>query len=190
MDASQFTGAALPPQVVVVERGPVGNFATAIGDDTPVLHDATAAEAAGHPAVPTPPTYPFVMHTFGAFTELQPDGANADSPVTAAIGALMSDGGLLLHGEQEFTYERPVHVGDRLRGTGEIEDVYVKESGEKVMTFVVARTDWADDATGEPVCSSRMTLIHRRRGDAAAPRTAPPAGAARPVRPASAPPSP
>lgn len=162
MDASQFKGTPLPPQFVVVERGPVDNFASAIGDEDPVLRDAEAARAAGHDAIPTPPTYPFVMHTFGAFRELQPEGADADSPVTAAIGALMSEGGLLLHGEQEFTYDRPVRVGDRLRGTGEIEDVYVKESGDKVMTFVVARTDWADDETGEPVCSSRMTLIHRR----------------------------
>ena len=162
MDASQFTGTPLPPQFVVVERGPVDNFASAIGDENPVLRDAEAARAAGHDAIPLPPTYPFVMHTFGAFRELQPQGADADSPVTAAIGALMSEGGLLLHGEQEFTYDRPVRVGDRLRGTGEIEDVYVKESGEKVMTFVVARTDWTDDETGEAVCSSRMTLIHRR----------------------------
>lgn len=162
MDAGQFKGTALPPQVVVVERGPVSNFATAIGDRSEVFHDATAAEAAGHDAMPAPPTYPFVMHTFGAFPELQPDGAGASSPVSEAIGELMAQGGMLLHGEQEFTYQRPVRVGDRLRGTGEIEDVYVKESGDRVMTFVVARTDWTDDQTGEPVCSSWMTLIHRR----------------------------
>ncbi len=162
MDATDFKGTALPEQVVVVERGPVANFATAITDRNPVFHDAEAARDAGFDAIPAPPTYPLVMHTFGAFPELQPPAPDGPDAVTRAIGALMQDGGLILHGEQEFTYHRPVQVGDRLRGTGEVEDVYVKESGERIMTFVVARTDWADDVTGDPVCTSRMTVIHRR----------------------------
>lgn len=162
MDVADFRGHPLPEQVVVVERGPVGAFATAITDDNPVFHDATAAAEAGFDAIPAPPTYPLVMHTFGAFRELQPPAPDGPDPVTAAIGTLMADGGLILHGEQEFTYHRPVQVGDRLRGTGEIEDVRTKETDRAVMTFVVARTDWADDETGDPVCTSRMTVIHRR----------------------------
>lgn len=168
MDATRFTGTPLPEQVVVVERGPVANFATAITDANPVFHDARAAAEAGFDAIPAPPTYPAVLHTFGAFPELQPPAPDGPDPITAAIGALLQDGGLILHGEQEFAHHRPVRVGDRLRGTGEIEDVRVRESGgdggapQVTMTFVVARTDWADDATGEPVCTSRMTIIHRR----------------------------
>lgn len=162
MDAAEFRGAPLPEQVVVVERGPVANFATAITDDNPVFHDAAAAADAGFDRIPAPPTYPLVMHTFGAFRELQPPAPDGPDPVTAAIGALMADGGLILHGEQEFTYHRPVQVGDRLRGRGEIEDVRTRESSSATMTFVVARTDWTDDETGEPVCTSRMTVIHRR----------------------------
>jgi acyl dehydratase len=161
MDAADFKGAPLPGQVVVVERSAVSAFATAIGDGNPVFHDATAATDAGFSAMPAPPTFPFVMHTFGAFRELQPP-ADDTSPVTAAIGALMSNGGMILHGEQEFVSHRPVQVGDRLVGTGEIEDVYTKTSGERVMTFVVARTDWTEESTGAPVCTSRMTIIHRR----------------------------
>ena len=162
MDATDFTGTPLADQVVVVERGPVANFATAITDQNPVFHDADAARDAGFDEIPAPPTYPLVMHTFGAFPELQPPAPDGPDAVTQAIGALMQDGGLILHGEQEFTYHRPVQVGDRLRGTGEIEDVYTKGSGDRLMTFVVARTDWADDTTGDPVCTSRMTIIHRR----------------------------
>ena len=162
MDATEFRGSPLPEQVVVVERGPVANFATAITDENPVFHDARAASEAGFDAIPAPPTYPLVMHTFGAFPELQPPSGDAADPVTSAIGALMQGGGLILHGEQEFSYHRPVQVGDRLRGRGEIEDVYTKTSGEREMTFVVARTDWTDDTTGDPVCTSRMTVIHRR----------------------------
>lgn len=159
--ADQFKGAPLPTQVVVVERGPVQNFATAVTDGNPVFRDPGAAADQGHDAIPAPPTWPVVMGNWGAFVELQPPDATADSPVAAAIGALMSDGGLILHGEQEVVFERPVLVGDVLTGTGEIEDVYTKESGERVMTFVVARTDWTDEA-GAPVCTTRMTVIHRK----------------------------
>ncbi len=158
-DVLDRKGTPLPTVEVVVERGPVMNFATAVTDDNPVFRDAGAAAEAGFEAVPTPPTYPFVMHTFGAFPELQPD-ADGPDPVTTIIRDLMSTGGMLLHGEQSFHYERPVVVGDRLTSTGSIKDVYVKESGERRMTFVVAETIW-HDPDGAPVCTSTMTLIHR-----------------------------
>ena len=35
-------------------------------------------------------------------------------------GPLMAKGGLILHGEQEFVYHRPVLVGDVLVGEGKI----------------------------------------------------------------------
>lgn len=150
----------LPTQVVVVERGHVSTFATAVTDDNPVFDDARAAAEAGFDAVPAPPTFPFVMHHVGAFTELQPLPEGDPNPVGTIIADLMRDGGMLLHGEQGFTYHRPVRVGDRLTGTGQISDVYVKESGERRMTFVVVETSWTDEA-GDPVCTSTMTLIHR-----------------------------
>lgn len=157
-DVRDRKGTPLPRVEVVVERGPVMNFAAAISDANPVFRDADAARAAGHEAIPTPPTYPFVMHTFGAFPELQPPAEG--NPVTEIIAALMADGGMVLHGEQAFHHERPVAVGDRLTGTGAITDVTVKESGERTMTFVVVETAW-HDPEGALVCTSTMTLVHR-----------------------------
>lgn len=160
-DVLERRGEALPTQKVVVERGPVSNFATAVTDANPVFHDAEAARAAGFERMPTPPTYNFVMHHFGAFPELQPEVTGDANPVTSIIGQLMRGGGMLLHGEQEFTYHRPVLVGDELTGTGSIKDIYVKEKGDVTMTFVVSETAWTD-ADGEAVCTSTMTLIHRK----------------------------
>ncbi len=37
-------------------------------------------------------------------------------------------GALVLHGEQEFEYHRPVEVGDVLVGEGVIKDIYEKET--------------------------------------------------------------
>ncbi len=159
-DVLERKGTVLPTQKVVVERGPVSNFATAVTDTNPVFHDATAAAAAGFDRMPTPPTYNFVMHQFGAFPELQPPAGDDPNPVTSIIGQLMRGGGMILHGEQAFEYHRPVLVGDELTGTGSIKDIYVKESGGKTMTFVVSETTWTD-ADDQPVCTSTMTLIHR-----------------------------
>ena len=40
------------------------------------------------------------------------------------LGPLMANGGLILHGEQEFTYHRPVLAGDVLVGEGRVADAY------------------------------------------------------------------
>ena len=147
---------------VVVERGPVTTFAKAVKEDSPVYRTPDAAAAAGFSAIPAPPTFPFVMEHFGAFPELQPEGAaTGGNPVMTAIRPLLEKGGLILHGEQAFTYHRPVLVGDVLLGEGMIVDAYQKESKGKTMTFVVSETVWKDDRTGEPVVTSRMNLIHR-----------------------------
>jgi acyl dehydratase len=77
------------------------------------------------------------------------------------IGTLMQKGGMVLHGEQEFEYHRPVMVGDVLEGEGKVTDVYEKESKGKTMTFLVTENVFKDAKTGDPVLTTRMNLIHR-----------------------------
>ena len=147
--------------VVTVERGQLALFAAAVKSDRPIYTDPRAAAGAGLPGIPAPPTYPFVMGNFGAYPELQPDDQTGGNPMAEVLGPLMAGGGIILHGEQEFTYQRPVFAGDVLEGKGTVVDAYQKESKGKTMTFVVVETAWSDRATGEPVCSSRMNIIHR-----------------------------
>ena len=146
---------------VVVERGPVEHFASAVRSTNPIYHDPQAAEAAGFDAIPTPPTWPFVMEFSGKFAELQSGDAPSPHPLSTVLGPLLAAGGLLLHGEQEFIYNRPILVGDVLVGEGSITDTYQKESKGKTMTFIVSETNWSDDKTGEPVVTARFNLIHR-----------------------------
>ena len=77
------------------------------------------------------------------------------------LGALMAGGGLILHGEQAFTYHAPVVTGQVLNAVGVIKDIYVKESKGSTMTFVVAETTWSDATTGEAVCTTTFNIIHR-----------------------------
>ncbi len=147
--------------VVVIERGPVAAFADAVVDDNPAYKDPAAAKAAGLADIPAPPTFPFAMENWGKFAELQPADAPQGNPLMAAMGPLMAKGGLILHGEQEFVYHRPVVVGDVLVSEGKVVDAYQKESKGKTMTFVVTETNWTDQKTGEPVVTARFNLIHR-----------------------------
>lgn len=146
---------------VVVERGPVANFADAVCDPDPIYRDPEAATKAGHPRIPAPPTFAFVMETWGKFPELQPADAPSGSPMANVIGPLMGKGGIILHGEQSFEYHRPVYVGDVLDGEGSIVDAYQKDSKGHTMTFVVTETNWKDRVTGEPVVTTRFNVIHR-----------------------------
>jgi acyl dehydratase len=146
---------------VIVERGPVQHFADAVLSTSPIYHNPEAAKAAGFDAIPAPPTFPFAMEFSGKFDELQPADAPTSNPLGAAVGPLMAKGGLILHGEQEFVYHRPVQVGDVLVSEGRITDAYQKESKGRTMTFIIQETNWRDDKTGEPVVTTRFNLIHR-----------------------------
>jgi acyl dehydratase len=146
---------------VVVERSPVEHFADAVLSTNPIYHNPEAAKAAGFDNIPAPPTFPFAMEFSGKFGEIQPGDTPAGSPLAKAVGPLMAKGGLILHGEQEFIYHRPVQVGDVLVSDGSIVDAYQKESKGRTMTFIIQETNWSDDKTGEPVVTARFNLIHR-----------------------------
>ncbi len=161
-DWSRFIGRATGRGTVVVERSALDNFARALHDDNPVYHDADAAEEAGFDGVPAPPTFAFAAQNWGRWEELQPtDGVTVEGhPVSEIMGELMAGGGLILHGEQEFTYHRPLTAGQELTYEGVVRDVYEKTSRDRLMTFIVVE-DTFRDAGGEPVVTSTMNLIHR-----------------------------
>jgi acyl dehydratase len=152
-------------KVVVVERGPVSVFADAVKDRSPLYRDRRAALEAGFRDIPAPPTFPFAMGFWGAFRELQEELEPVSSnPMWEVMGQLGP--GLILHGEQDFEYHRPLVVGDVLYGEDVLSDVYEKTTDAYVMTFVVTTTEWVDYSSGspgEPVVTSRFNLIHRAR---------------------------
>jgi acyl dehydratase len=162
MAAEDLVGRKMPESVIVVERGPVARFAEAVYATSPVYASAAAAQAAGFPSVPVPPTFSFVAGYWGALAEDQP----ARDPQAADLGTVLADlrrdGGLLLHGEQEFRYHAPVLVGMRLHSSGVVEDVSIKEGkGGATMTAVKVRTDLKDDS-GAPVVTQIMTFLLRK----------------------------
>jgi len=159
---TSLIGKKLAPSTVVLERGPVSNFARAVKSDSPIYQDPRAATAAGFDGIPAPPTFGFGWANWGSFPEVQPPSEQPGSnPVMEVIGSLMRTGGLILHGEQSFTYHAPVLVGDTLDATGRISNLYEKtSSGGSTMTFISSETEYRNQR-GEHVLTAVMTLVHK-----------------------------
>jgi acyl dehydratase len=149
---------------VTVDRAPVVNFAKVVGDTSAISVDADAARAAGFAGTPAPPTYSFVMAHWGAYAgEQPPDPSGGANPMHKIMGELHGKGALVLHGEQEFEYHRPIVSGDVLDGEQSITDIYEKETDAATMTFVVMETRWSDARSGDAVVTERFNLIARLR---------------------------
>lgn len=85
----------------LVGREKVREFATATGETSPLCHDVAAARAAGFADVVAPATFPIVV-TLNAM------GAAVTDP---SVGV---DWSRVVHGDQRFTYVRPIVAGDSL----------------------------------------------------------------------------
>jgi acyl dehydratase len=141
----QYIGHTMPSFEVAVEAGRLRFFAKATGQTDPVYLDDAAARAAGHPALPVPPTFLFCLEM--------------ESPDPAAIRNLLGmDYRRLLHGEQGFTYHRMVHAGDVLRFEQRIADIYDKKNG--ALEFV-ERITRITNQRGEHVADLRAVTVLR-----------------------------
>jgi acyl dehydratase len=159
-DYSEYIGRSTGSGTVVVERTPISHFAAAVLDQSPVYRNAEVARAAGFADVPAPPTCGFSLQNWGKFEELQTTEPPKANPMHEVMGKLYANGGIVLHGEHEFTYVQPVVAGDVLTYEGVVRDIYEKPTGDRLMTFVVVEDTYRNPA-GEVVLVSTMNLIHR-----------------------------
>ncbi|MGH8909468.1 MAG: FAS1-like dehydratase domain-containing protein [Egibacteraceae bacterium] len=86
--------------------------------------------------------------------------------VLRGAAQLFSDEGLgahggLLHGSQEYEFHRPVCSGDTLECTPAITGIATRRGND----FLTLQIDCLDAATGEPVVTSRATLVFLGSGD-------------------------
>jgi len=147
-----LVGKEYPPVRYEVGREKLREFATAVGETDPLYHDEEAARAAGHPDIPAVLTFPIVL-------------SMRVGQVIYGDPELGLDYSVVVHGEQEFLYSRPIRAGDRLLATGKVAAVQVKGRHELLTLETVVTTE-----AGEPVCTVRTTLLSRG--------TAPPRGSA------------
>jgi acyl dehydratase len=132
-----------PSEPYEVSRVKIAEFATAVGDSSPLCRDRAAAQAAGYPDVIAPPTFAIVV------------GAANSARVTHDPG-LGVNYAMIVHGEQSFSYARPVHAGDVLVSQSTIESIRPVGSMTTLTTVTQIRT-----VDGEHVCTARSTLVER-----------------------------
>ena len=145
MISPEHIGLTVPAYTVPVEASRLRFFAKATGQTDPAYTDEAAAQVAGHPGLPVPPTFLFCLEM--------------ESPDPAAIRNLLGlDYKRLLHGEQGFSYHRMAYAGDRLRFEQRIEDIYDKKGG--ALEFVVKVAE-ARNQRNELVAELRSVIVCR-----------------------------
>ena len=109
MGAEDLAGTVIDRVDFPVEAGKIREFAIAVGDPDPVYRDVEAARAAGHPAIPAPPTFVVVA------------GHWRDQ--AAMVQTLGLDIRRVVVGDTGWEYHAPVYAGDRLTADRAVESV-------------------------------------------------------------------
>ncbi len=132
-----------PTAPYLVGREKVREFSRAVFATAPMHHDPEAARAAGFSDVVAPPTFPIVI----AEATLQQLLAEPDAGI---------DFSRVVHGDQRFSYTRPIVAGDELTATLRVTSIK-SLGGNSMVTSESAMTD----ASGEHVVTSVSTLVIR-----------------------------
>src|SRR4051794_32711024 len=140
----ELQGRSYPPTPpYLVGREKVREFARAVFATSPLHHDPEAARAAGYSDVVAPPTFPVVVQERTLAQLLGDPHAGIDFS-------------RVVHGDQRFTFSRPVVAGDELPATLTVTSV--KTPGGHAM---VTAESVIDDADQQHVVTAISTLVVR-----------------------------
>jgi acyl dehydratase len=136
-------GKTYPPLVYAVGREKIREFAAAVGETNLLYSDLEAARAAGYDDVVAPPMFAVVY---------------AGASLTPALfdPEVGIDFGMMVHGRQEFRWDRVVLAGDEITTTTSVTDI----SSRGGLGFYVFQTA-SKDRLGETVCTGIWTHIVR-----------------------------
>jgi acyl dehydratase len=126
-----------------VGREKIREFSRAVFATNPINHDPEAARAAGYADVVGPPTFAIVVQE-ATLAQLL---AEPDAGIDFAR---------VVHGEQRFSYSRPIVAGDELTATLTVASV--KSLGGHSM---VTAESTIVDQTGAHVVTATSTLVVR-----------------------------
>jgi acyl dehydratase len=132
-----------PVAAYLVGREKIREFSRAVFSSSPLNHSTEAAVAAGFSDLVAPPTFPVVVQEATLAQLLaEPDGGIDFSRV--------------VHGEQRFSYSRPIVAGDELTATLSVTSI--KSLGGNSM---VTAESVIVDAAGAHVVTAISTLVVR-----------------------------
>jgi len=141
---AELQGRVFPPtDPYLVGREKVREFARAVFATNPINYDVDSAKTAGYDDIVAPPTFPVVIQEATLAQLLAEPDAGIDFT-------------RVVHGDQRFTYTRPVVAGDELTATLTVTNV--KTLGGNSM--VTAESN-ISDASGAHVVTAVSTLVVR-----------------------------
>ena len=137
-------GRVFPPVAsYLVGREKVREFSRAVFATHPINHDPEAARVAGHADVVAPPTFAVVVQEATLAQLLAEPDAGIDFS-------------RVVHGDQRFTYTRPIVAGDELTATLSVTSI--KALGGHAMVTAVSTIV---DSVGAHVVTATSTLVVR-----------------------------
>jgi acyl dehydratase len=131
-----------PVAPYLVGREKVREFSRAVFASNPINNDVDAAKAAGYADIVAPPTFAVVVQE----ATLQQLLAEPDAGI---------DFSRVVHGEQRFSYSRPIVAGDQLQATLSVTSV--KSLGGNAM--VTAESTVVDGSGAHVVTATSMLVI-------------------------------
>jgi acyl dehydratase len=140
---TEAIGKSYPPVTYAVGREKIKEYATAVGESDPLHLDVEAARAAGYADVVAPPMFATV------YSAPVMGPAILDPEVGINFAAMV-------HGGQEFVWDKPVVAGDEITTTATVKDI--SERGG--MGFYVFETV-SRNQDGDTVCTATWTNIVR-----------------------------
>jgi acyl dehydratase len=136
-------GKRYEPVTIRVDRERADRFAEAVGEDRPPFRDSEAARAEGYQEQVAPPTFVTTAEVAGV----------AQVVFDRDLGL---DFSRVVHAQQSYRWERPIHVGDTLTATPCIAEIRTLGSNE----ILVVEADVTDEQ-GQLVCVARETILSR-----------------------------
>ena len=141
---ASFIGRVYPARgTYLVGREKVREFARAVRADSPVSLDVAAARAAGYQDLVAPVTFPIAL-------------AMKAAEVVIMDPELGLDYSAVVHGEQGFSFARPLVAGDELEIVVTIENIRSAAGND----MITVRAD-ATTLDGERVVTATMLLVAR-----------------------------
>jgi acyl dehydratase len=132
-----------PGEPYEVSRVKIADFADAIGEPSELCRNQDAAVKAGYPDVIAPPTFAVIIDQLAAKSVLSDPGLGLDYS-------------MVVHGEQSFSYVRPLHAGDVVVATTTIESI--RAIGALSMLVTSTSIDTVD---GEHVATTKSNIVER-----------------------------
>ena len=144
--SKDIVGKKMKPFSLTVEAGKVKEFCIAIGETNPIYTDIDAAKKAGYEKIPIPPTFQ-TSFTFWGYDTFWED-----------LESMNIDTKRLLHMKEEYTYHKPIYVGDVIQIQAEVVDVKVGK-----MNMVTMQNSMKNQ-NGDVCLDAIMAIVIRPEG--------------------------